>query len=428
MKLIRKLIVGISTICLLVMTFVSSTYAWFQINSRASIENFHFEVHGGQGFLVSIDNVNYYNDLNLLQLQKSMLVAYGDGKYKIANDGSEKLYEVRYEDGFDSMGNPTVLEIEEELEAATIAKRVSDNIKLLPTTSWNGRDLTDMYNSPSDVSLGRFLQFSIYFRTQSRRLEDKFAYDIYLNGDDATTDDGSLVEPTRITSDPSTYNISANMDAVIDRDKDGIKRVYALKRNNTQGQRDAITVYSSNAVRLSITENSLKEYAVTDGQGNPVFDDEGNQKKEYRYELTDENATKIYELNDTVNKNTDLGSYATDYKGGYTDAQLDAMVTENGTLIEDENLALYCSRFNAMYTYYNNIKPDAQIEHISYDTRPTTIRDLSNKDTITRVVAGEEAKLLTFRLWLEGWDADCFDGIEYAVKVRLAFGSKRVDL
>lgn len=420
MKLIRKLIVGISTICLLVITFVSSTYAWFQINSRASVENFHFEVHGGQGFLVSIDNVNYYNDLNLLQLQKAMLVAYGDGKYKIANDGSEKLYEIRYEDGLDSMGNPAVLEIEEELEAATIAKRVSDNIKLLPTTSWNGRDLTDMYNSPSDVSLGRFLQFSIYFRTQSRRVEDHFAYDIYLNGDDATTDDGSLVEPTRITSDPSIYNVSADMDAVIDMDKDGIKRVYALKRNNTQGQRDAITVYSSNAIRLSITENILKEYTITNGENEPT--------KEYRYEVTDENATKIYELNDTVNKNTDLGSYATDYTGGYTEGELDAMITEQGTLIEDEKLALYCSRFNAMYTYYNNIKPDAQIEHISYADRPKTIRDLSTKDTITRVVAGEEAKLLTFRLWLEGWDADCFDGIEYAVKVRLAFGSKRVEL
>ena len=347
MKLIRKLIVGISTICLLVMTFVSATYAWFEINSRASVENFHFEVHGGQGFLVSIDNVNYYNDLNLLQLQKAMLVAYGDGKYEIAPDGSEKLYEIKYEDGFDSMGNPTVLEIKEELEATTIAKRVSDSIKLLPTTSWDGRNLTDMYNSPSDVSLGRFLQFSVYFRTQSRRLEDKFAYDIYLNGDDATTDDGSLVEPTTITSNPSTYNISANMDAVIDMDRDGTKKVYALKRNNAQGQRDAITVYSSNAVRLSITENSLKEYTITNGENEPT--------KEYRYEVTDENATKIYELNDTVNKNTDLGSYATDYTGGKTAAELDAMVTEQGTLIEDENLALYCSRFNEMYTYYNNI-------------------------------------------------------------------------
>jgi hypothetical protein len=81
-----------------------------------------------------------------------------------------------------------------------------------------------------------------------------------------------------------------------------------------------------------------------------------------------------------------------------------------------------------MYTYYNNLKPDAKIEHISYDNMPTTIRDLSEKQTITRLISGEDAKLLTFRLWLEGWDADCFDGIKYAVTVKLAFGSKRVEL
>lgn len=431
MKLIRKLIVGISTICLLVMTFVSATYAWFEINSRASIDNFHFEVHGGQGFLVSIDNVNYYNDLNLLQLQKAMLVAYGAGEYRLADDGSEKLYHRSY-DRVSEDGVAVIKEVWTEMTEQGISDAVSGRveankgIKLLPVTSKNGRDLTDMYDSPSDVSLGRYVQFSIYFRTQSRRVEDKFAYDIYLNGDDATTDDGSLVEPTRITSTRSIYNLNANMDAVLNTNEG--KKVYALKRNNTQGQRDAITVYSSNAVRLSVTENSLKEYTVVDQNGDPVLDEAGNPKKDYRYELTDENSTRIYELNDTVNKNTDLGSYATDYNGGYTDAELDAMITETGTLIEDEKLALYCSRFNAMYTYYNNLKPDAQITHISYDNMPTTIRDLSNKDTITRVVAGEEAKLLTFRLWLEGWDADCFEGIEYAVKVRLAFGSKRVDL
>ncbi len=426
MKLIRKLIVGISTICLLVMTFVSATYAWFEINSRASVENFHFEVHGGQGFLVSIDNVNYYNDLTLLQLQKAMLVAYGAGEYRLADDGSEKLYWIHYEDGFDDQGNRTSIKVEDEVGQTEISNELAKKVKLYPTTSFNGRDLTDLYGSSSNAHMGRYVQFDIYFRTQSRRAEDKFAYNIYLNGNESTTDDGSLVEPTTITSSMSTVQLSANMNAVVNSATG--KYVIAKKRKNSNNQRDSIQVYSSNAVRLSVTENSLKEYNVTDEHGDPVFDEEGAPKKNYRYEVTDENATRIYELNDTVNKNTDLGSYATNYTGEYTDAQLDAMITEQGTLVEDENLALYCSKFNAMYTYYNNLKPDAQITHLNYQDKPTTIRDLSNKETITTVVAGEEAKLLTFRLWLEGWDADCFDGIEYAVKVRLAFGSKRVDL
>lgn len=433
MKLIRKLIVGISTICLLVMTFVSATYAWFEINSRASVDNFHFEVHGGQGFLVSIDNVNYYNDLNLLQLQKAMLVAYGAGEYRLATDGSEKIYHISYEDGYDAQANPIIKEVITEVPNENVGKIILgqvqgiSGVKLLPTTSTNGRDLTDLYNSPSDVSLGRYLQFSVYFRTQSRRLEDKFAYQIYLNGDAATTDDGSIAEPTMITSERSVVPLSANMNAVVNSENG--KTVYALKRNNASSQRDKIQVYSSNAVRLSITNQEYYEEYQKDANGNVELDTNGNKIiTASGYRLVGDNPTKIYELNDTVNKNTDLGSYATDYTGNYSEAEIDAMITESGTLIQDEELALYCSKINAMYTYYNNLKPDQQITHLSYQDKPKTIRDLSNKDVITTVVAGEEAKLLTFRLWLEGWDADCFDGIEYAIKARLAFGSKRVDL
>ena len=430
MKLIRKLIVGISTICLLVMTFVSATYAWFEINSRASVENFHFEVHGGQGFLVSIDNVNYYNDLNLLQLQKAMLVAYGDGEYRLANDGSEKLYHVSYEEVFEN-GSIVQKEVTTEMSEQNINDVINgeaegiNGIRLYPTTTKNGRDLTDMYESTSNVSSGKYLQFSVYFRTQSRRKEDNFAYEIYLNGSDGQADDGSIIEPTKITSSKTEVPLSANMDAVVNAD-DG-KYVTSLKRSNTQGARDKIYVYSSNAVRFSITNQEYYEEYQKDANGNVELDENGNKKiASSGYKLAGDNPPKIYELNDTVNTNTDLGSYATDYNGGYTESELNAMI-DSGNII-DNNLALYCSRFNAMFTYYNNLKPDAQITHLSYDNMPKTIRDLSNKDIITTVVAGEEAKLLTFRLWLEGWDADCFDGIKYAVKVKLAFGSKRVDL
>ena len=425
MKLIRKLIVGISTICLLVMTFVSATYAWFEINSRASVENFHFEVHGGQGFLVSIDNVNYYNDLTLLQLQKAMLVAYDSTHYRLADDGSETLYRVDVEPGFDAQGNPADIETVDPMDETRIATAVK-KIKLYPTTTFNGRDLTDLYNSPVDVSLGRYLQFDVYFRTQSRRLEDKFAYEIYLNGDSAVTDDGSIAEPTMITSNETNKEVKVDMVATLPTANG--KYVKQLLRKNT-GEKDRISVYSSNAVRLSITDQEYYEEYQKDAGGNIVLDENGNKTIiESGYKLVDNNPTKIYELNDTEHPNTDLGSYATDYTGNYTDDQLNDMITTTGTLLEDEELALYCSKFNAMYTRYNKVKPDAQITHISYQGKPNTIRDLSTKDTITRVVAGEEARLLTFRLWLEGWDADCFDDIEYAVKARLAFGSKRVDL
>ena len=46
---IRKLILSLSTIGMLALTTTASTYAWFKINAKASVENFNFEVIGGKG-------------------------------------------------------------------------------------------------------------------------------------------------------------------------------------------------------------------------------------------------------------------------------------------------------------------------------------------------------------------------------------------
>ena len=399
MKLVRKLIVGISTIGLLLMTFISSTYAWFKINSRASVDNFKFEVVGGQGFLVSIDNVKYSNDLTKDQLYKAMLLCYGDGEYKISDDGEEKVCKVTY----DQAGQEQLTELSQE----QINTLVAAKIKLLPTTSSDGRYLTDLYNSQSHVSAGRFVEFNVYFKAQSKKAED-VTYEIYLNGEEDVTDDGAVVEPTTITSERTDVTLSADMRAVLP--KANGKFFTALSRT------EHIDVYSSNALRISISESSLKEFPVLDEDGHEQYDENNERITEKRYEYTSAESTKIYELNDTVNTNTDLGSYATDL--GKED-------TINPGLIENEEYALYCSQINAMYTYYNNLKPDAKITHIEYSTKPKTIRDLSGKDIITTVSTGEDAKLLTFRIWLEGWDADCFDGLSKKVDIRLAFASKR---
>lgn len=419
MKLFKKLIVGISTLGLLVMTLVSATYAWFEINERATVDNFRFEVNGGKGFLVSIDNINYRNDLTLDQIQKAMLVSYDSSLYTLSTDGKEEL--------------STVVNGEKKvLTSSEIAELVNTNLKLLPATTNDGRNFKDQYNGTINVTSGDYVQFGVYFKAASDIISDDFVYNIYLSGENQTNDKGEAVEPTMITDvTPANLNdkyvhLSADMNAVLpSKDLDGnpIKTLKALKRSSG----DSVLVYSANAVRLSITESNPEEYDLVDINGDPVIDEEtGLQKKGKRY-VVNTSSTKLYELNDTVNTNTNLGSYATDYTGGKTEAELNEMLTTEGTLLEDEELALYCSKFNAMYTYYNNLKADAPITHISYDNKPKTIKDLSNKDVVTTVKSGEDAKLLTFRVWLEGWDADCFDGLKYAVRVRLAFGSNKVD-
>lgn len=395
MKLIKKLIIGISTLGLLVMTLVSATYAWFEINERATVENFRFEVHGGSGFLVSIDNVNWSNDLKIDQLQKAMLVGLDSSKFEIADDGTETLYYI----------NPDGTKVD---HTDRVAEHVASFIKLLPTTSLDGRSLVDNYGSPSNSSLGRFIQFNVYFRASSRLESDNFTYNIYLNDKEAKLDNDIVLEPTTITSIRTDVGLAADMKAMVYDETTGEKVPTSLLRSENA----SIPVYSSNALRLSITENDYYEELGTDLEGNPIVTNSGYKLAEYAD--PNEKPTKIFEINDTVNGKYDLGSYATNYSGAE----------------DTEDYILYNSEYNAMYTYYNNLKPTAKLTSklLSYDTVKNmgVIRDLSTHKTIVTVKSGGPAKLVTFRIWLEGWDADCFDGLKESIQMKLTFGSTLV--
>jgi hypothetical protein len=133
----------------------------------------------------------------------------------------------------------------------------------------------------------------------------------------------------------------------------------------------------------------------------------------------------IYEINDTVNSKYDLGSYATTYNH-----------LTDGYNISD--YFLYSSECNAMYTYYNNLRRSSPLtgKEFTYGEQPKTIKSLPTVssddinlqyDKIVQVESGGDEKLVTFRIWLEGWDADCFDGLKNDIKVRLALSSKRVN-
>lgn len=344
MKIHRKIFMGVISILLLLATFSTSTYAWFKINSSASVEGFDFQVHGGEGFQVSIDGVHYYRDLSLDQIKNAIVLGYNSDRYEIID---EKLCSI-----------DSGLEVSEE----TINTILNENILLLPLTSTNGIQLTDLYNSPSSARGGRYMQFSIYFKTTSNLADDARNYDIYLQGQEMTLEDGTVVQPTSITSDVTKVSLAANM--------------VSSKGNHFAGE--VIDVKSANALRMSIEDTSLEAPEAT-----------------------------IYELSDSDN----LGSYATDYNGN------------------DEALnQLYNADINAMYTYYNNLRPYAQISKMNFENRPNTIRDLGSENLpkITTVQSGADAKLVTFRFWLEGWDADCFDGLDKSINVKLSFTSKQI--
>ena len=250
-------------------------------------------------------------------------------------------------------------------------------------TTTDGVVLKDLYGTTSRVTQGTFVEFKLYFKAASSEAEDRFNYGIYVLGEDMEQRDGSVVKKTTITTNNTAdglVNLKANLNTYAKIEGQLVPKVYNVG--------DSIRVDTSNAIRMSITDEASSKATI--------------------YELTNE---------------YDLGSYATDY-----DKENDIR-----TEVSDETKAeldrLYNSNYNAMYTYYNNTQPYSPLTSklLAFENKPETIRTLTSDTVLTRVQSGSNSKLLTFRFWLEGWDADCFDGITESINVNFSFGSKKMD-
>ena len=65
MKLTKKLFVAIMTMALLVVTFGTSTFAWFTLSQTSEISNFKIQVKTEEGMEVSLDGKAWTNKLAL---------------------------------------------------------------------------------------------------------------------------------------------------------------------------------------------------------------------------------------------------------------------------------------------------------------------------------------------------------------------------
>lgn len=242
-------------------------------------------------------------------------------------------------------------------------------------------------------------------------LSSGYMYEIYLNGESQVSEnvyqngvliqEATAISPTRFTSrseDILPISLGADMVTV----QQG--QIVPLYAPTDAYEGDNITVYGANALRMSITDNQASQNQTGVG-------------------------TLVYELNDSLYGSKDLGSYATTYSEAYC--------TEHGKTFDPELSLKYSYANNAMYTYYTNLKQSTALKDmlLDLDAFPTTISDLTSKDAngdylynkrITTLSSGEEGKKLTFRIWLEGWDADCFDGIQGRIQSQLSFTSKRI--
>ena len=113
----------------------------------------------------------------------------------------------------------------------------------------------------------------------------------------------------------------------------------------------------------------------------------------------------------------DLGSYATNITE-YTDSQSQYF---DADIVYD---AQYDASKNAMFTYSSQLVNSLQ--PIDYKLMPKTFKTLLDSQGLNAVkvltlTKEHNVQTVTFKLWLEGWDADCIDGLTKSISVQLSF-------
>ena len=383
MKIVRKLVLGVVTTGFVAATLAATTYAWYKLNNAAFTEDFTFNATTTEGFLVSIDGKTFKHKLSTVDMVKAMVVGKDPSRYQ-----------------FDAKAN--VIDssnLNNILDKNGLAKAYHDLIALEPVTSFNGKvikGLTGGTVNETSESSTKYVYFDLYFKTFGDTIEENKTYNLYLDG--TGYDDGHYKAPrTRIWSDAATnVKLTENMTTY----------------SKTYQKGEQIQVYTSNASRFSIQDLGYTRVVEEE-----IIDEEDPEKITIvtRNTTTNPNGpAKLYELSD--DRQHDLGSFATDY-----DSTTD---TSTRTTEEKNELdKLYNSNYNAMYTYYNNIKTedklDNKLPHFDTDL-PQTIRSLTkttesgviiNSEEVFATVTSGEITKVAFRFWIEGWDGDCFDGL-----------------
>lgn len=456
MKFFRKMVIGISSIVFTAVALTSTTYAWFKINYQATVNHLQLRVTGGQGFKISIDDINYASDLKAEDIYNAMVAKYAPERFILTYDkslGKSVLYTTKQVEEKDANGNtvliddgtgnmvPKMVWAPDEPANQTEINAALNNIELMPVTTQNGVDMEDLFQAKATAKSGRFIEFDVYFKTVNQTgyrkatiwdpdslyyswsdtangyviaqpTEENYTdfytykgneikYDIYLNGNtdyiDPVSQKTTSVSPTSFTSNSVPVTLSADLETVINN----------TPVHKTKG--DVIDVFGANAIRLSITDN--KKYDSNTGEG-----------------------VLVYELNDSVNASSNLGSYATIYSETYCEQnQVEGYSTDQEYI--------YNYSHSASYTYYSNLKGASNYESSSlfdklYDYKngipsktikfDDLLRDGNNNYSNNKVITtlssdSDVATKLTFRIWLEGWDADCFDGIAGNINALLSF-------
>lgn len=425
----RKLFLGAFAVGAVALTLTTTTYAWFRIGSNAYINNLEFKVISGLGFKVAVDGTNsaFFTDtLTSGQMASAILHKHDPQKYIIYKDQlfeKTKINDTQYKYKLieDAEKNQLIKELI-KLDLATTMKVNEDD-----TITCDGFSLYNEYGDPiTDNS--KYLEFDLYFKTDSDESTDNQHFGIYLSDDttynpygdskkeeDGVTSYSEEMNPTKIISNSQKVKLYNTLSYLTpDYEEVNLKA------------KDKVDVNISNAIRFSKKDNG--EITVTrkpeSGSGKDpkkmdyTLDNDNSFTTSDMLDIAD-NRPVMYEEVDTqariyeIANEDNLGSYATTYNG------------------DDQELnRLYNSDYNAMWTYYQSLGAGSNdVKLLNYDKLKELYDDgiiyntLADTQKVTKLDSGLKAHKVTFRFWLEGYDADYFAGVSglETMKCNLSF-------
>lgn len=441
----RLVLLGIAIMVSLI-TVVSTTYAFIILNDEAKVSEIDFEIENQDGLLLSLDGVNYYQDISY-EMIVSAIEKYAQTTY----NSTDVLEYSNFNLTGVSMKNSTYVNLNKGEDRTKNVDRDIKYIDYLKNESYRVGFVTDdeeLVDEASekrthklvDAPQGSYVAFDLWCKVETNGIpvEELLKYNLYFS------------QRTSIKGANQTVNL-VNQLTSFDYDKivKELAEIEEFNKNLQEGEQ---------AKAFSLTDEHLKKYYTVfedvyqlDPQtGEKVLDDDGNPiilaKENTSITVNPANAMRIAVLQhlDVETPEVEEGQEPI-ILDGFDKTSLLVFEPTFGILGDlgssaiqsaiDNGMPFNDPRINAMYTYYNNTHPLSPFESAAADSDQfNTIH--GNEMYTTKLGAFEyDAKAqdynvvkLTLMIYLDGWDADYFMGINATdLDIRLGLEIKPVN-
>ena len=289
MKLRKLILSGISSI-FLISTLITSTYAYVVLDSKSDVRDFEFNIESATGLLVSLDGINYVQDISNSQITEYILASAKESNSNLTSFDELKFVGV----------TPKLNSSNNVLFKDNIMQFQKDTTISTGFNSYSHQFIDAVKNID-------YISFDLYFKIIDTNKEN---YNLYISNNSYIT--GKLVEATlhnELTTTTKTY-------------KSGEK----------------IQVNPANAMRLAISE--LKDNSLTTNYYEIL-------------DSNDLGSTAIEASNDTLH-NPNLNAMYTYYNNCFPNSKFTQAAIDNESFNTKNSFCIDDNDYLSQFIYDNN--------------------------------------------------------------------------